>query len=111
MPHQPGSIMWHVPLHFSDGRLTMRPLFRMIPFVCLVGLLAVSGCQKVNATKEYKMNAGEVQFMEIDPPNRDQDVTVTIDSSGPVDVFLVSKSDGDAAVKSVEPPTKPIDGK
>jgi hypothetical protein len=89
----------------------MRSLIRVLPFLGLCLFLGVSGCQKLNVEKSYKMNPGEVQILVVDAPSRDQDVAVAITSSGSVDVYIAKEADANEANDKIVPPKNPIASK
>jgi hypothetical protein len=79
--------------------------------VLLMLLLAVSGCQKVALKNEYDLDPTDAKGFDVDPPNRDQDVTLKITTTGPIDVFIANKADWDKAIADVKAPKSPLGGK
>jgi hypothetical protein len=77
---------------------------------CLVAalLLALSGCTRLSYETTIQLGAGEVQSLSIDPPRREQKVSVTVTSSAaPVDVYVVLEKDKEAAKEALLDHKKP----
>ena len=89
----------------------MRSLTRVLAFVCLFALLSMAGCQKLEVEKTYKMSPGQIQIMEIDPPKRDQDVSVAITATGPLDVYIAKDTDAREANEKIAAPKNPLGAK
>jgi hypothetical protein len=95
----------------SFGRFLMRRSMHVCLFACLVGLMTMSGCQKVNEKKDYTLEPGGVQVMLVPAPNREQDVTVTVNASSPIDVYIASEKDAQDANDKVTAPKSPFASK
>jgi hypothetical protein len=77
-------------------------------FACVAVLLAVAGCQKVEQSAAKTLDPGDVLAPIImSAPNRDQALSLVVTPSGPVDVYICSEEDADAAVKNAKPPQNP----
>lgn len=67
----------------------MRCLSRLVCLGVLCTLLVASGCQKVNEQRTMKLEPGDTKAVQIGGPDREQQVTVTVNVSGsPVDVYV-----------------------
>jgi hypothetical protein len=77
-----------------------------------LALLATAGCRKqaaLNMEETVPLDVGDVKTTSVSAPIRDQDVTVTVTSTGaPVNVYVVAEKDQQAAVKAIENYTKPM---
>lgn len=70
-------------------------------------LLSQIGCQKLDYKKTFTVDGGSVHSINIDPPTRDQNVTVAAKAEGgTIDVYLVLESDMDSVQRSLENGTK-----
>ncbi len=85
----------------------MRRLIRVTPLLILAAFLCVGGCQKVNVSKDYPLNPGDIKVIIVDAPVRDQDASVTVDSTGPIDVYIAAMTDAEEANEKVQPPKNP----
>jgi hypothetical protein len=62
----------------------------------------VAGCQsRLNVQKTYRLQPGEIQSVEIDPPRYEQRVTVAIDTDAPVTVSVFLKRDAESVERSL----------
>jgi hypothetical protein len=90
----------------------MRCFSHLVICVLAVALLATAGCRKqaaLNIEKTVALDVGDVQATSVSAPISDQDVTVTVSSTGaPVNVYVVAEKDQQAAVKAIENNTKPM---
>lgn len=68
----------------------MRSISRAVSFVVLCGVVLLSGCQqKVNEQRSLKLEGGDIQAIRIGAPDREQEVTVSVNASGSaVDVYV-----------------------
>lgn len=89
----------------------MRSMIRLPLFLCLAALLGMVGCQKVAVDKQYTLNPGEVKTMIVDGPTRDQDVTVTITATSPIDVYIASEKDVNEANDKISAPKQSLGSK
>lgn len=65
-----------------------------------LGLLALTGCQKLNQETTLSAKPGETQVFHIDGPRADMKVNVTASSPGaPVDVYVILSETADGAAK------------
>src|SRR5262245_432385 len=93
----------------------MSPTMPQIPTRCRVLLailfLALPGCgQKLDYESSMQLDAGDVQWISIDSPKREQRVSVTVTSSGsPVDVYVVLGKDKEAAKQALLDTKKPTE--
>ncbi len=82
----------------------------------LLPVAGLAGCQSVSLEKTVTVSGGEAyQAFTIDPPRRDQKVTVTISSAtNPINVYIVLEKDLAAAqesLKNEKPPANALDRK
>jgi len=70
--------------------------------VLLAGLLLLAGCQRVNLSTTWKLEAGEVYNLEVDAARGEQQVTATLTASGPVTACLVLEDDFPAARQALQ---------
>jgi hypothetical protein len=82
----------------------MRSAIRMPMFVCLAALMTMAGCQKVAVEKTYTVGPGEVKTLIVDGPSREQEVTVTVTATSPVDVYIAAEKDVNDANDKVSAP-------
>jgi hypothetical protein len=83
----------------------MRSLTRVLAFICLFALLSMAGCQKVKMEKDFKISPGDAKApFIVSAPNREQDVTVTVTSTSPVDVYIASEKDITEGTEKIAPP-------
>lgn len=76
----------------------MRRLATTTAWVLVSALLLVGGCQKLSIEKTVTVDAGEVNKTMIDPPSREQTVTVNASASGSsAAVYVVATKDAAAA--------------
>jgi hypothetical protein len=71
--------------------------------------VALAGCgQKLDYETAVQLEAGDVQLLAIDPPKREQKVTVTVTSSGsPISVYVILGKDKEAAKQALLDSKKP----
>jgi outer membrane lipopolysaccharide assembly protein LptE/RlpB len=94
----------------------MRTILRLRRCLLAALLLTLSGCgQRLNYETTVQLGDGEVQSLSIDPPKREQKVSVTVTSSGsPIDAYIVLDKDKEAAKQALldrKKPANPLDGK
>jgi hypothetical protein len=88
----------------------MRRTVRAAHALLAAALLALTGCQKFSLDKEYELDVGSDQTVEVDPPSHEQKVVVTVSSPGvPVTSYLVLKKDVEAARRALETRKAPAD--
>jgi hypothetical protein len=80
-------------------------------FSLVVVFLAVSGCQKVAVKNDYVLDPGDIKGFDVDPPSREQTVTVEVTTTGPVDFFIANKADYEDAIAKVKMPKSPLASK
>lgn len=68
----------------------MRSISRVLLFGVLSAFVFLSGCQqKVNEQRTLKLEGGDIQAVRIGAPDREQEVTVSVNASGSaVDVYV-----------------------
>jgi hypothetical protein len=91
----------------------MRWLSHLVVGVLALAVLATAGCRKqaaLNVEKTVALDVADAyKSFSVDAPSTDQDVTVTVTSTGaPVNVYVVAEKDEEAAQKAVNTGTKPI---
>ncbi|SRR6266404_876944 len=72
-------------------------------------LLVLPGCgQKLDYETAVELDEGQVQLIFIDPPKKEQKVSVTVTSSGsPIDVYVVLDKDKEAGKQALLDRKKP----
>jgi hypothetical protein len=76
----------------------MRLLTALVAGLLGLSFLAAGGCQRLNYETTVQVAPSEIEVRTIDPPRREQKVTVTFQSSGPpVDVYVTLEGDREAA--------------
>jgi hypothetical protein len=59
---------------------------------CAIGLaLVLTGCQRLNVEKEWKMQSGDTKMVIVDAPRGEQKVDVKVTASEPVDVYVLKQ--------------------
>ncbi len=68
-----------------------------------ISLLLLSGCgQKLDYETSLDLDEGQVQSISVDPPKREQKVSVTAtSSSSPIDVYVVLDKDKEAGKQAL----------
>jgi hypothetical protein len=76
---------------------------------CLLLLLVLSGCgQKLDYQTSVDLDEGQVQSILIDPPKREQNVSITAKSTGsPIDLYVVLDKDKEPAKQALLDRKKP----
>jgi hypothetical protein len=89
----------------------MQTILRLRRPLLAALLLVVAGCgQKLNYDTTVQLGDGEVQSLSIEPPKREQKVSVTVTSSGsPIDVYIVLDKDKEAAKQALLDRKKPAE--
>ncbi len=100
----------------DGGWITNGQAPRLSLSVLGIALLLLAGCgQKLNYESTLQLEVGDVQAIAIDPPVKEQKVTVTVTSTAsPVDVYLVfakDKESGKRALLDRKPPAEPLAAK
>jgi hypothetical protein len=68
----------------------------------------MTGCQKLDDERTFEVGPGKIRSMLIDPPTKEQKVTVTISSSiSPVTVYVVPAKEQEAAERAMESGKQP----
>src|SRR5947209_6330543 len=72
-------------------------------------LLALTGCgQRLNYERTVELSSGDVQLILIDPPKREQQVSVMVSPVGsPIDVYVVLDKDSEAGKQALLDHKKP----
>jgi hypothetical protein len=66
------------------------------------------GCQRLHYQTNFKFNAGDVESFSVTAPQREQEITVTVSSTGSaVDAYLVLDKDQPAAESALQSDKKP----
>jgi translation initiation factor 2 alpha subunit (eIF-2alpha) len=90
----------------------MRWFSHLVVCGLAVALLTTAGCRKqasLNIEKSVPLDVGDIKTTMVDAPIRDQDVSVTVTSTGaPVNVYVVAEKDQEAAEKGLLNHTKPM---
>jgi hypothetical protein len=78
-------------------------VIRRSPWLGLAKLVATAaGCQsRLNVQKSYRLQPGEIQSVEIDPPRYQQRVTVAVDTDAPVTVAVFLKKDAESVERGL----------
>jgi hypothetical protein len=74
-------------------------------------ILALAGCgQRLDYESTVQLDAGEVQSLGVDPPRREQRVSVTVTSTSvPVDVYVVLEKDKESGKQALLDVKKPAE--
>ncbi len=85
----------------------MRPFAKLL-IGALVLALPAGGCQPLNYEKSLTLEPGSLKPVEISAPSRDQNIKVSVSSSGaPVSVYVVLQKDHDAVESAILSSKKP----
>ena len=86
----------------------MRAIRHSVWLGLAILMTTAAGCQsRLNVQKSYRLQPGEIQSIEIDPPRYEQRVTVAIDADAPVTVAVFLKKDAESVERSLTTGNKP----
>ena len=86
----------------------MRRILVLHCFLLAALLVALPGCGKLHYESTVELGAGEVELILVDPPKREQQISVTVTSSGsPINVYVVLAKDKEVAKEALLNGQKP----